>query len=134
MKKNVLCIVFAVVVFICFAISLICFPFLLFLGGIEELGSFANPGSSGYFMSMLSKDGIALLIFGVLMIPAVILFVKGIHGSAKKIVDDTNPIPDKEKLNEEEMAEYKKNRQKTVLLTLAILAAIIIRIVLFFLK
>ena len=132
MKKNIAYIIFGIVIFVCFAITLICIPFLLFLGGIEALGSFADPGSSGYFMSMLSKNGIAFLVFGVLMIPAVILFVKGVHGSAKKIVDDANPVPEKEKLNETEMAEYKKNRKNTILLTLAILAAIIIRVVLFF--
>lgn len=132
MKKNIAYIIFGIVIFVCFAITLICIPFLLFLGGIEALGSFADPGSSGYFMSMLSKNGIALLVFGVLMIPAVILFVKGVHGSAKKIVDDANPVPEKEKLNKTEMAEYKKNRKNTILLTLAILAAIVIRIVLFF--
>lgn len=132
MKKNILYIIFSVVIFVCFAISLVCLPFLLFLGGIEALGSFSNPGSSDFFSSMLTKDGIALLVFGILMIPAVILFVKGVHGSAKEIVEDGNPVPKKEKLTPEEMEKYKKNRRNTILLTIAILAAIAVRIVLFF--
>lgn len=125
MKKNILYIIFAVVIFICFTISLICFPFLL-IGSISALtGDF-------YFSDLLTKDLIALLIFGFLLIPAVILFIKGIHGSAKQIVDTSHPLKDQEYMTPEELEKHKrKNTRSTIFLTLIILAAIAIRIILF---